>query len=900
MAKKTGKKVRKSGKTEPAKSGKARKKAKQSEPAPTAISPSKLTSKKTAISCQFCGKAMKNQKTLKLHERSCGSKSKSEPKANGLETAISELKDRFDDERDSILKTFQEKDDRMQRELEEVKTVLRMEIDRHRRELERITNVEKEVAARQGPEEQPQEHAIPTPEPKSHEPTTKRPPRAIDLIPMRVPSIPKRILPPMEEDDAIPDIDDEMGRPPPQTVSGLNRDAVEALVRDMVKQLTPESEAAEPSKDPEPMINMLSEKLNILDSKLERSISDMAKQIDRASKGIDFKRVERELEKISEKVLDVIEDSGYGESLSVSKIPPTILEIVYQAILDDVHIEIIRTKGAQDAERISRSALEEVRLKTSGSELFKYDGRKIVTDSLAKSIEANLISARQIQTTYDVLMEKLLETVPHHKAKNFKGMIKVKSQEFAVDRATRLTRDYARLEKILESTSQMVAAMSANFNSQNLGIHEKLNQLGEKDLAAKAGQEEVDALRTKLEENNERCIRLADELALLKVELEMKSSIEEKESEADAEGAFLAPGEEPSVSQPDIPEGGMFSTLQEKVDAMNEADDLLVAVLDAISRGLNSKAAIVKDTGLNKELVVKVISELVESRKVIEKKTGKSVKYTTLELELEKAKDDTPPAKEKKGGKKKAEKSKEYIPAPEYKSGVIVLDDQEPEAEPDALVQTEPEKPAEGVPTEDVIPIQVEPEKQPEISEKEKTQHQGPGVIVLDDTADEASVVSKPKPKKKEKKSKPKVKQPPKTAAPPPEKQPEKPAPEKKKVKKALTPAEPETPKPEPEPEKKKPPIDDEFPTEIKSLGELSEDEVSVLEIITEDGLTLSGIQSKVGRQMKRFALLRALRVLIDSGHVGIVPKGRMELYQKITVQQMDKKDNKKNKKEVK
>ena len=64
--------------------------------------------------------------------------------------------------------------------------------------------------------------------------------------------------------------------------------------------------------------------------------------------------------------------------------------------------------------------------------------------------------------------------------------------------------------------------------------------------------------------------------------------------------------------------------------------------------------------------------------------------------------------------------------------------------------------------------------------------------------------------------------------------------------------------------------------------------------------MTLSGIQSKVGKGMKRFILLRALRVLIDSGHVGITAKGRMELYQRITVQQMDETDNRKNRKEVK
>ena len=92
----------------------------------------------------------------------------------------------------------------------------------------------------------------------------------------------------------------------------------------------------------------------------------------------------------------------------------------------------------------------------------------------------------------------------------------------------------------------------------------------------------------------------------------------------------------------------------------------------------------------------------------------------------------------------------------------------------------------------------------------------------------------------------------------------------------------------------------DEFPVVRKELSELSEEELQVLEAVTRDGVTLSGIQSKIGKNMKRFVLLRALRVLIDSGHVGIVAKGRMELYQRITVEKMDTKLDEEKNKEVK
>jgi len=90
------------------------------------------------------------------------------------------------------------------------------------------------------------------------------------------------------------------------------------------------------------------------------------------------------------------------------------------------------------------------------------------------------------------------------------------------------------------------------------------------------------------------------------------------------------------------------------------------------------------------------------------------------------------------------------------------------------------------------------------------------------------------------------------------------------------------------------------MPAITKKLEDLSDDERQVLDVISKDGMTISGIQSKVGKSLKRFALLRALRVLIDSGYVGIITKGRMDLYQKINISKMDKTNKNINKTEVK
>lgn len=830
--------------------------------------------KKIGPACRFCKKPMRDEKTLKLHERNCRAKAQPAPEPEAgkgrMESAILELKDQVRDQVEAMSKAMQEREEQHEKELEEVRTVLRMEVDRHRKELERLSKVEREVATEQtAPEPEPQPVQPNEPEQPSPRTPDGRP-RAIDMLPLPMPTVPKRHYTPLPEDESIPDIDAEEVPAAQEEVPaspGLDRGELEAMVRDIVGNTQPKVIPADDG-------SITVKRLDALESKIDRAMSDIRRMLDKTSGDEAQKRFEKDLARISERVQDIMEDSGYGESLSVSKIPPTILEIVYQAILDDIHHEIIKTKGNQDAERIARSALEEVRLKTSGSELFKFDGRKIVTDSLAKSIEANMISAKQIQTTYDVLLDKLLETVPHHKAKNFKGMIKVKSQEFAVDRATKLTKEFAKSEKTVESTNQMVAAMAANFNARNMELHETMEEMKNNTLATKADREDIDALRTKVEDSLERVMGMSTDIALLKAQLEMKESIKAAEEARPAEvpteagEILLAPGEMPSATESESPERAADSAATEE------------KILDCVRNGKDSKTAIVRDSGLEETQVADAIARLVEGKKLIEKKSGKRVKYTTLDKEIEQkldaVKEEPAPKKPKKGRKAKAKEERAGEPVP------TEVHEAEAEVRPE-LPETKPEE----LPVEEALGKEQPQEMEQEADPKESA----PVPESKPETAEE------PKPKKKGKKAKGKKEKSRKETAwvdePKPEAISEEPAPEE--------PAPPQEPAPK-ESAKEGPGkgIEDDLPVIKKPLGDLSEDEKKVLDVISVEGMTVSGIQSKIGKGMKRFALLRALRVLIDSGHVGILTKGRLELYQRINVEQMDKTDNSRSKKEVK
>jgi hypothetical protein len=114
------------------------------------------------------------------------------------------------------------------------------------------------------------------------------------------------------------------------------------------------------------------------------------------------------------------------------------------------------------------------------------------TRNLAKAIQEKLISAKQVQTTYDELLGKLLEYLPGYKAKNFRAMIKLKSQEYAVDKTTFLLDKHNTLKREIDELRNMVASVSNRQNSLEIGIN---NLMG-----SKVDKSDLEALNNILEE----------------------------------------------------------------------------------------------------------------------------------------------------------------------------------------------------------------------------------------------------------------------------------------------------------------------------------------------------------------------------------------------------------------
>jgi hypothetical protein len=202
-----------------------------------------------------------------------------------------------------------------------------------------------------------------------------------------------------------------------------------------------------------------------------------------------FKRIEEEYRKQSDKIANIISEIGIGEIIDVGKVPPDILEGVYEATLNDIIDEMMGHVGSQGIDRIISEILESIRLQTSGSELFYFDGKRVRTRKLAGYIEKKLISAKQVQTTYETFVHRLIEHTHNYQPKNFKAMVSIKSQEYAVNNSQIFRNE-------IDSMKEELDGMKSDIYRLEDVLNEKMNAYS-KELDERFGsvEEEVTSLK---------------------------------------------------------------------------------------------------------------------------------------------------------------------------------------------------------------------------------------------------------------------------------------------------------------------------------------------------------------------------------------------------------------------
>ena len=246
----------------------------------------------------------------------------------------------------------------------------------------------------------------------------------------------------------------------------------------------------------EETVQTLNNLLSTFSARMLRNVDDLKEEMGRRVGYGDLQPIQKDLEKVRAKIDDIVDEVGYGEALDIAKVPPDILEAAYQAILDDLLAELKKARGAHDAEQHVIRSLEELRLKTSGSELFHYKPHRIHV-GVARPLAKGLVSARQVQMTFDELVRHLLEPIHYHTPRNFRALIKIKSQEFAVDKALFLANSWEKAGPQLPALNERLSKLEEQVAGALRDVQDFAAKL-QGTLAGLATRESVEGLGMRL------------------------------------------------------------------------------------------------------------------------------------------------------------------------------------------------------------------------------------------------------------------------------------------------------------------------------------------------------------------------------------------------------------------
>ncbi len=255
---------------------------------------------------------------------------------------------------------------------------------------------------------------------------------------------------------------------------------------------------------------------------IQSKIDDLSTSLNNFNKEV--QRLHKNVARTEEKLDDVLLDLGFEESIDINKIPNYILVLVYETILNDIINRIKHVLGTQDTETAVRKILENVRSHTSGGELFKYEHNKIKIPELRQYLDKKMISPKQIHITFNSIINQLLEYSSGYVPKNFKAMIKIKSQEYAVDMVDRL-------EERLVNLNNELGEVKNNINHFLLKYKDRM-------VTQQIYQEEMKNLNIQISKLTERIDTLPDNIDV-SIENKIEKVLNEKFNRKSHEKALL-------------------------------------------------------------------------------------------------------------------------------------------------------------------------------------------------------------------------------------------------------------------------------------------------------------------------------------------------------------------------
>ncbi len=372
-------------------------------------------------------------------------------------------------------------------------------------------------------------------------------------------------------------------------------------------------------------INKLREEIKEIEGKIqEMKKSSMSLQDDISL----LRKYFLKYEKLQKRVKNMEDVMGIEEDINVNKIPPSILRLVYQYTLNDAIDMLRKYVGPSESERIMKYVLQDVRTRTSGTELFKLVNGKIEARDIEKAIKKKLISPKQIHLTYIEIINKIREYIPGFVPKNFASLLRTKGQEYAIETSTE---NRIRIEMLERNIENMRGEMSYQENILREDISE-IKRMIEMDIqnTANSLSERISKVEEMVSGLHDEMERIADTIKhMFPYISSLRGQIYSKIMEdIPPEGIPLENLEYPSeiindFLNEEINRGNVI--LQDNV--VYSTEKIKNRILEALEEKSLSFSKLRKELGYEKEILVTVLEWMKKEGLVEEKKYGKGKKY---------------------------------------------------------------------------------------------------------------------------------------------------------------------------------------------------------------------------------------------------------------------------------
>ncbi|NPA75953.1 MAG: hypothetical protein GXO25_07750 [Euryarchaeota archaeon] len=414
-------------------------------------------------------------------------------------------------------------------------------------------------------------------------------------------------------------------------------------INDALKNRATVNMLSEMRKDLEQRIDKIMDEIDKKNEDKDLKIEELRKELTKIKKELETleqkeKNIEISLsslrsytlkyEKLNKRLRGIEEVIGVEEDINVNKIPPSILRLVYQYTLNDAIYELRKYVGYEQAETIIKEVLQDVRTKTSGTELFKFSQGKIEARDIEKAIERKLISPKQIHLTYIEIVKKIKEYLPGYTPKNFASLLRTKGQEYAIETSTENRLRIEMLERHLESARNEMAYQENVLREDITEIKRMMDQDMQENMK-KVNEKFEDVLR-RIEKVNEDVARIYEDISRISPYLNMfiKSVFKEIEDKIPPEGIKRDELEFPPKIIDDflnerIPQGQIIV----KDDVIYLIEKVKDKIINTIGDDFISFSELKKRTGYDKDILITVLEIMKNEETIKERKYGKGKKY---------------------------------------------------------------------------------------------------------------------------------------------------------------------------------------------------------------------------------------------------------------------------------